>query len=828
MKNLKNRWPRVALSVMVVAGATAGVLLCLFTLSGYALEAQRTEPSNQVFSSDLHHTAPLTFTPVATTYLPIVLNAGSTVAGPLSLDNVTYWGYQIQHVSYEGMVDALVASNYDMLVLEPTRTEQEDADFDTLGMVTRLKNSAASDGTHRKLILAYIDIGQAEDWRWYWNPEWPEWDCEGDPPTEWPDYIITCDPDGWSGNYPVAYWDAAWKDIIIYGKNTGSDPDRDYDSVIDEVIKSGFDGIYLDWVEAFEETDVVAAALAASKDPANEMIDFIQEMRAYATARNPDFIIIQQNAASLIDGRPALTGVIDAIAQEAIWYDGSADVDWGDSRGYDQSPAEAPAGVISLLDQYLSGGLPVFDCEYALTHANTAYANALNKGYVPYVTRRSLSQLTTTPPPGYALSLLTGMNDFLYQRTEPRNLSSDICHTTPLTFTPVATSYLPLVIKAGSFDKWSLWTGSAQLRGANIYQRRVYPELDGADFMGPGPVGPPYIQKDFDDLAAMGANYVNISHPGLFAKTAPYALDEGIQTNLDNLLTMIAQADMFAVISFRTGPGRAEFSVCCLGDSWIPESYYNDSVWTNQSAQASWANMWRHTAERYKDNPIVVGYDLMVEPNSNEVLTGEWIDAEDFYRDYENSLADWNQFYPDITTAIREVDADTPILIGGMGYSALEWLPYLKPTGDSRTVYMVHHYDPFNYTHQDPPPTESYPDGSFDKAWLEEQLATMDTFSTTHSVPVAINEFGVHRWATGGDQYMDDQMDLFEQRGMNHALWMWDPSWAPWAEVGDSDIDAFNFRYGPNYETHTNVASSKLMTVISEHWECNAIHPSRH
>ena len=40
-------------------------------------------------------------------------------------------------------------------------------------------------------------------------------------------------------------------------------------------------------------------------------------------------------------------------------------------------------------------------------------------------------------------------------------------------------------------DKWSLWTEGTRLRGANIYQRRVYSELDGPDFMGHGAVGPP-------------------------------------------------------------------------------------------------------------------------------------------------------------------------------------------------------------------------------------------------------------------------------------------------------------------------------------------------
>jgi cysteinyl-tRNA synthetase len=182
-------------------------------------------------------------------------------------------------------VDALVTSHYDMLVLEPTRTDwsSDDKYFDAKEMVTRLKNSKASDGQGRKLIIAYIDIGEAEDWRWYWT--WSkDWDCQGDPPADWPDYILACDPDGWTGNYPVAYWDPDWKDIIIYSQNQGSHPDRDYNSVIDEVIKDGFDGIYLDWVEGFENEAVIAAAQAAGKDPASEMIAFIQDMR---TTRRP-------------------------------------------------------------------------------------------------------------------------------------------------------------------------------------------------------------------------------------------------------------------------------------------------------------------------------------------------------------------------------------------------------------------------------------------------------------------------------------------------------------------------------------------------------------
>jgi hypothetical protein len=59
-------------------------------------------------------------------------------------------------------------------------------------------------------------------------------------------------------------------------------------------------------------------------------------------------------------------------------------------------------------------------------------------------------------------------------------------------------------------SKWVLWINGTHLRGANIYQRRVYPELNGPTFIGSGIAGPPYKQEEFDRLAALGANYVKI------------------------------------------------------------------------------------------------------------------------------------------------------------------------------------------------------------------------------------------------------------------------------------------------------------------------------
>jgi hypothetical protein len=350
--------------------------------------------------------------------------------------------------------------------------------------------------------------------------------------------------------------------------------------------------------------------------------------------------------------------------------------------------------------------------------------------------------------------------------------------------------------------------------------------------MGSGYVGPPYTSADFKKLAAFGANLVIISHPGLFDVKSPYSLNRRIQENLDRLLDMIAEADMFAVIAFRTGPGRSEFTFYFeeVGD-WFDESYLDDSVWEDRRIQDAWVKMWRYTADRYRNNPVVVGYHLMVEPNADEIYF-QIYEPEVFYQKYANTLYDWNEFYPRIIKGIREVDADTPVIVGGMGYSSAHWLPYLKPISDKRIVYAVHQYAPYIYTHQEGHLKIRYP-GVFDtdwddkedqvnKEWIDDLFRIIDGYVDKFRVPVAVTEFGLMRWQPGADLFMDDQMDLLEHRGINYALWAWESSWEPLVE----EVNAFNFRLGPDKRNYRDVADSELISVIRKYWGKNTIRPS--
>jgi hypothetical protein len=373
---------------------------------------------------------------------------------------------------------------------------------------------------------------------------------------------------------------------------------------------------------------------------------------------------------------------------------------------------------------------------------------------------------------------------------------------------------------AEAATKAALWTNGSCLRGANIYQRRVYPEIDG-DGLGPGAVGPPYVGEDFARLAALGANFVDVSHPGVFSEAPPYALDEEVLANLDAVVDAAAAAGLFAVISFRTGPGRNEFVFLDEEDpDWVGESLDDNSVWQSAEAQDAWAAMWRATAERFRDHRAVVAYDLMVEPNAN-ALVGAY-EPGAFYPAYGDSSYDWNRFYREIVAAIREVDAETPILVGALGWSDAEWLGWLAPTDDDRVVYAAHQYRPFDYTSQEPDAAgPTYPgrfdadgDGAeedVDLDWLLATLGPVDAFQQLTGAPVAVNELGVARWAPGAAEFLADEIDVLEQLGASWAFWMWYPEFAPWA-----GLDEFSVLNGPDPASHALAPDNALLASITD------------
>ncbi len=372
-------------------------------------------------------------------------------------------------------------------------------------------------------------------------------------------------------------------------------------------------------------------------------------------------------------------------------------------------------------------------------------------------------------------------------------------------------------------QKWSLWTEGACLRGANVWQKAVQGTDDKAA-IGPGPFGPPYSPEGLLHLAQWGANYVNLSHPGIFTERPPYRLDPRAQKNLDELVDKAEKAGLFVVISFRTGPGRTEKALTSTGQA------SDHAVWTSAEAQTAWVKMWEAAATRYRNRSVVVGYDLMVEPNSNGALLNIY-EPDVFFRDYGRTLYNWYPLAERIATAVRKIDAATPILIGAMNWSSPSWLSTIPAWKIPRVVYVAHHYEPFVYTHQRPPLVNTYP-GTFDadydgkadavdKGFVRELLQPIRDFRAARNAPVAVNEFGVARWQPGAASFLRDVFDIFEEWGVNSALWLWESDFA------GVDWDDFNFRHGGNPAVRSDVPGSDIELAIRAAWKANALRPGQ-
>ena len=128
--------------------------------------------------------------------------------------------------SRNGFVEAVAATNYDVVIMD---LFFNDGTAFTAADVARLRQKANGG---KRLVICYMSIGEAEDYRYYWQSSWkrhsPVWLAEENP--------------SWPGNYKVRYWCSEWQDIIC---GAG-------DSYLNRILAAGFDGVYLDIIDAFE------------------------------------------------------------------------------------------------------------------------------------------------------------------------------------------------------------------------------------------------------------------------------------------------------------------------------------------------------------------------------------------------------------------------------------------------------------------------------------------------------------------------------------------------------------------------------------------------
>jgi len=286
----------------------------------------------------------------------------------LTWNSVNDWVYQLQNINLNNIGE----TKFDLVVIDYSSDGTEEGRF-TATQINTLKNSSGG----QKLVLAYMSIGEAENYRWYWDDSWDK-DHDGNPDPGAPSWLGPSNPQ-WPGNYKVKYWEEGWQEII-YGSPT---------SYLDKIIEAGFDGVYLDIIDAYEYWGPGGESGLNRVTAEQEMVDFVKDIANYArvTKGKTDFGVFPQNGEGL-SVHSDYVAIVTGIAKEDTWYNGNRP---NNSTYINQ--------VIENLDVFKEAGKLVLVIDY-VTKQNLIddfYSKAIEKGYIPYASVRALNKLTINP-----------------------------------------------------------------------------------------------------------------------------------------------------------------------------------------------------------------------------------------------------------------------------------------------------------------------------------------------------------------------------------------------------------------------------------------------
>jgi cysteinyl-tRNA synthetase len=262
--------------------------------------------------------------------------------------DVERWGCQYQNID----LAEVARSPLDLIVLDPVVQG-----IPLTAAQTALLRRKPDGG--RRLVLAYVSIGEAESYRDYWRAEWREH------PPPW----LGPENPNWPGSFAVRFWHPAWYDRLLGPGET-----------LDRVLEAGFDGVFLDRVDAYGDwPDQGIRAQEA-------MIALVKAVSDRGRQGHPGFLVVGQNAEPLLLSRIYLDA-IDAVSKESLLYN---------LRGPGEANTEADVQwSLTYLRKAQAHGLPILAIEYADTYFLKMKCRfQLRKlGMTPFIGRKLLDTL---------------------------------------------------------------------------------------------------------------------------------------------------------------------------------------------------------------------------------------------------------------------------------------------------------------------------------------------------------------------------------------------------------------------------------------------------
>ncbi len=208
---------------------------------------------------------------------------------------------------------------------------------------------------------------------------------------------------------------------------------------------------------------------------------------------------------------------------------------------------------------------------------------------------------------------------------------------------------------------------------------QAFKEMVGPDFTNWfwGEFKDKYItREDIRYIKSTGMNTIRIPfHYKLFTDEDYMGLlsnQDGF-TRIDSLVEWCRESGLYLIFDMHDAPGGQ------TGDN-IDDSYGYPWLFVSEESQNLFVDIWKRIAAHYSNEPVVLGYDLLNEPI-----------ATYFVEEYEILNPQLEPLYKKAVAAIREVDRNHIILLGGAQWNS-NFNVFTDTEFDNKIMFTCHRY----------------------------------------------------------------------------------------------------------------------------------------
>ena len=251
-----------------------------------------------------------------------------------------------------------------------------------------------------------------------------------------------------------------------------------------------------------------------------------------------------------------------------------------------------------------------------------------------------------------------------------------------------------------------------------------------------------YITRDdLAFIASTGANTVRLPfHYKLFTDEDYMGLtaaQDGF-ARVDSVVRWCRDCGLYLILDMHDAPGGQ------TGDN-IDDSYGYPWIFESAPSRRLFCDIWRKIAAYYRDEPVILGYELMNEP------------IAPYFENMARLNAALEPLYKEAVAAIREVDPNHLVLLGGAQWNG-NFEPFADWSFDDKIFYTCHRYG---------------------GAPTAEAIASIIAFRDRTGLPMYMGEIGHNT-----DEWQTAFCRTLEENNIGYTFW-------PYKKVGGSSFVGF-------------------------------------